>query len=629
VSSSDSPRDEGSKPSGGILSTVVPNFIRHNFALKFALVLGLMALSVGAIGLTATGAIQDYTQEQVSEEYTTLAAQESGTVDQWVERNKLSTNFVAEKSGWTGDDESSLKASLQTQRSDLSADVANIHLVEQGNPHMEVVASTSLDSGANLSAAGRSWTTTIQDKNQVTVSDVYQTDQGPVVGYTRLVKNGITRFILIEYETSGLADSLQGADRNEGGFTQVVGKSGTIMIDESRAGSSEDRTLTTYTTSQTNRRPVEAATSLRGSDRTAGVNASMPANADVIGEQYAVGYAPVDGTDWVVLVHAPASSVFGFVDQVRLWGLIGTALMIVLIGGVGAALGYNTASAIDRLTRKAEEMREGNLDVEIESARIDNIGQLYDGFSAMRDSLKNQIDEAERARKEAEVSRAEAMEMNTYLEEKAEEFSEAMAATAAGDMTQRMTTDGENDAMDRIAEEFNAMIAELEKTTGQLTSFADEVAESGDIVLTSAESVRDAAEQVAESIQKISDDAYAQQERLQSVSNDLDDLVTSLEEVEAKNPSVDMDEPLEQCRAVATAIQAAVETSEQMMPESENVAGASEEQAAELNEVSERAEKLKRYASPLGDILNRFETEAEHEFVFSGGPSQTTDQSED
>jgi hypothetical protein len=57
------------------------------------------------------------------------------------------------------------------------------------------------------------------------------------------------------------------------------------------------------------------------------------------------------------------------------------------------------------------------------------------------------------------------------------------------------------------------------------------------------------------------------------------------------------------------------------MAEAENVAGAAEEQAAELNEVSERANDLQRYAAPLRDILGRFETEAEHEFVFSVGPT--------
>jgi len=99
-------------------------------------------------------------------------------------------------------------------------------------------------------------------------------------------------------------------------------------------------------------------------------------------------------------------------------------------------------------------------------------------------------------------------------------------------------------------------------------------------VLASSESVRDASEQVAESIQKISDDAYEQKDRLQGVSENLDDLVATLERFQAENPSVDMGDSIDQFRQVATTMQQAAETSERMMAESENVAGAAEEQAA-------------------------------------------------
>jgi len=35
-----------------------------------------------------------------------------------------------------------------------------------------------------------------------------------------------------------------------------------------------------------------------------------------------------------------------------------------------------------------------------------------------------------------------------------------------------------------------------------------------------------------------------------------------------------------------------------------------------------------RYSNPLGEVPNRFETEAEHEFVFSGGSSQSLGEEE-
>jgi len=299
--------------------------------------------------------------------------------------------------------------------------------------------------------------------------------------------------------------------------------------------------------------------------------------------------------------------------------------LIVLIGGL---LAYNTATSIERLTGKTEQMEEGDLDVEINSERIDSIGRLYDGFASMRDALREQIDEAERARKEAEVSRAEAMEMNNYLQETAEEYSQIMQACGRGDLTQRMDPDGENDAMDRIAREFNEMIGELEMTTGQLKTFATEVEESGRSVQQSAETVRDASEQVADSIQKISDDAYGQKERLDDIAAEMNEVAETLDGFAADHPEVDFGDSLETIQEIADMLDEAAELGEETMAESENVAGAAEEQAAELNEVSSRAEELTRYAEYLGDGLSNFETEEEHEFVFqtgAGGPTEGTD----
>ncbi|MBX0294096.1 PDC sensor domain-containing protein [Haloarcula nitratireducens] len=617
---------------GGLAATVVPNAIRRNFALKFAIVLMVMALSVGAIGLFATGQIQTYTETQVTDEYRGIAQQEGDIIEQWFERNRLSAQFVSSSGVWASGDTEDLRAELRNREAGLSADVADVHLVERQITGTSIVASTSLSAGTNVSDVRRGWTNgpAFDRAGEVVSSDVYRTQTGPVVGFMSPVDATQNRYIVIEYSLSDITESLQGSERAAGGFTQVVNASNVVMFDEptgENSGIGED-TLRPYAESDRALQPISAANDLRGGEREAGVVAAMPAGS-VLDERYTVGYSPIAGTDWVVLVHAPYSAVFGFVENVQLYGLVGTALMVLLIGGVGAALGYNTATSIDRLTRKTEQMRQGNLDVDISTGRIDNVGRLYAGFGDMRDALKQQIDDAERARKEAEVSRAEAMEMNSYLQEKAEEFSDVMEAAAAGTLTERMETDGENESMDRIAGEFNGMIAELEKTLGQLKSFADEVAESGDVVLTSAESVRDASEQVAESVQMISDDAYDQKERLRDVSEDLDHLVETLEQVEAENPDVDLGSSVGQFRATATSLQEAADTSEDMMAEAENVAGAAEEQAAELNEVSSRAEQLKRYAQPLGDILNRFETEAEHEFVFSGGPSQGLAENDD
>jgi methyl-accepting chemotaxis protein len=612
----------GSGGAMGVVRTVVPDFVRKRFALKFLIVLLVMGLAIGAVGLVGTQQFVDHTRDQVESEYRGLAVQESNLVGQWLESNRLTTRLASGDPAYRGNDGDAMSETLrERQRSQMPSDVSSMHLIQGGTGRTTFVASQTVAPGSEVDGTVRDWVTerSFEETNEVKISSVYRSPNGvPVVGFASLVKGTTERVLLVEVATTDIGSRLQGTDRAQGGFTTVVNASGTILIDE-RASDPEidtDETLTTYG----DQSAVDAALGL--TDDPSGVDPSKT-NNQVMDEEYAVGYAPVlvpgNSEDWAVLVHAPTDVLFGDVQQVQRFGVIATAGAVLVMLLIGAALGYNTSSSIDRLKGKAQEMEEGNLDVDIQSGRIDSIGQLYAGFASMRDSLREQIDEAERAQKEAEVSRAEAMELSNYLQDRAEEYSEIMQACARGDLTQRMEPEGENEAMDRIAEEFNEMLTELEMTTGQLKTFAEEVEESGQSVQQSAEAVRDASEQVADSIQRISDDAYDQKERLQNISEEMDGVAAQLEDFAADNPNVDFGDSLDSIREVASMIDEAADLAEDTMSESENVAGAAEEQAAELNEVSSRAEELTRYAQYLGDGLGNFETEEEHEFVFQTG----------
>ena len=334
-----------------------------------------------------------------------------------------------------------------------------------------------------------------------------------------------------------------------------------------------------------------------------------------------VATAPVENKRWSVTTMAEQSTVFATASEVSRSLLILIAISLLGLVALGAVITRDINNSLSELTGYAEEIEDGNLGVNIDQSRVDEFGQLSVLFSRIQDSLKGQIQEAEQARKEAEVARAEAEELARYLQDKAEEYSEVMQQVGAGDMTQRMEQDGEEDSMDQIATEFNDMIEELEKTTGQLKSYVDEVEQAGAEVEQSSRTVREASEQVAESIQKISDDAYAQKDRLDELRRSMETTVERIEEIATEYDNVSVDDALTQIRDVADELDQIAELSQETMAESQEVAGAAEEQAAELNTVSDRANELQRYAEPLRDILNRFETEEEHEFVFSVGPT--------
>jgi methyl-accepting chemotaxis protein len=278
-------------------------------------------------------------------------------------------------------------------------------------------------------------------------------------------------------ETAGLTGNL--TTPVEGGYTRVVDRNGSDVLDSRGEG-----LHTQYAEGSGDSGPVAAG--LAGNVGITDGTAAAGTDGQL------VAYAPAGDTSWAVLVHAPRGAAF------QLRSTISTNLLLLLAGAlggltlIGLTLGRGTVRSLRTLTTKAEQLQDGNLEIDVESDRSDEIGQLFAAFGNMRDSLRAQITEAEdakeqataakeraeTARTEAEAARQEAEALATDLEQKADEYSAVMARCADGDLTQRLPTDADNEAMCEIARSFNRMLDDLEATVGEVTSFADLVAAS-------------------------------------------------------------------------------------------------------------------------------------------------------
>ncbi|QGN07247.1 methyl-accepting chemotaxis protein [Halorhabdus sp. CBA1104] len=598
---------------GSVFSRVVPNFIRRRFTLKFALILVVMGLAIGVIGATATGAVAEQVEQNVKEEYQNLASQQANAIETWVERNSISVKLASKDTALSRTDPGS-RFDIQQELATTAGNVYGVHgiyLLNYSEHAPRVVASPQISFEMNLSETTRAWIQSTPfdslDVMDVHVTDVHRVGETPVVAFVSPAADHPDRYLVMEYSVADLASSIDTTSDDR--FTQVVNDDGIVQV----AGESAE-VLGQYG-DQRALHPVTLAATLRGTDRPAGVIPDMAAKTAVIDEQYTVGYAPISVTNvplnWTVLVHEPRSSVYGFVWAISRWGRLATLGGVILVGVLGAAIGYNTTRDLNRLRHWAGKLRDGDLEATAGTSRIDAIGELYDGFENMRSSLNQQITEAERARKEAEVSRAEAMRMNEYLQQKAEEYSDTMRQCADGDLTQRLDPDGENEAMDQIATSFNEMVAELERTTEELKQFAVRVEETGEVLQASSDSVRVASGHVADSVQRIADDADDQKERLQDVSAEIDDLADSFEQLAAEETDQDVDEQVDRLNEIAARVGEVATLSEETLAESGIVAGAAEEQASELTAVSERAQDLTQYARPLHDALEEFDTDSE------------------
>ncbi|QLH80550.1 methyl-accepting chemotaxis protein [Halosimplex pelagicum] len=598
-------QDSGDGPG---LAGLLPRAVRERFAYKFfgsVLVVMVLTAGLGAVLFgTTTATLTDRTESQLE---STAQLQAEG-LDRWIEGLRHQTRLVSQAPPFVRDNRSDIDYHLLRQQQRYSEDILDVHYVHSHSREVLVSTNGSVE-GTNLSRAGVPWArdrattvgrvTNVAERVFVATEPYESPASGQrVLAFVSAPPKNTENLVVVEANLTACGRSFDQPD--EAGYTTVHGGDGAPICGGASAG---------------------AAGGAPAPDAALAANDSGFATA---GEEV-LGHATVAGTGWTVLTHVPKSAAFGLRNDIATSMGALVVVPLIALGVVGVVIGRRAGSQLSTLTEKAAAMGDGDLDVDLESSRADEFGQLTRGFAEMRDALRAQIDETETAREEAEVARAEAVETNEYLRETAERYSEVLAACARGDLTQRMDPDGENDAMDRIAADFNEMVRELELTTGQLQTFAEEVGDGGEEVHASAETVKEASEQVAESIQRISDDAYEGKERLATVSQEMDAVAEELERIDAEREDLDFEEALVRVRTVSNLVDEAASGGETVVEESETVAGAAEEQAAELAEVSARALELKRTAKYLGDGISHFETEAEHEFVFQTGDGADAD----
>jgi methyl-accepting chemotaxis protein len=619
--SEDETQDTASVQDAG---SVLPGFLARSFLAKF--LLALLLVTVVIVGVSANTYAQ--TNEQLNAdtetEFIGVAQQSATQIQEWRDARTQTTRRLARFQVMQEGTNAERNSFLQSES--FSEDVYHVHFVNRDSSTIRATTNPAkLDEPLNTREAPWQTDEIPYGSNGVFVSNATEALGRSLVSFVTQVEteSGEEFILVMQTDLDALAQNLRAP--SEGAYSQVVDSQGRVVAgtQETSALDRNDGTLQVYTDDPNNLQMLQSGLSgstgfLQGETVNGSVIAEPPSGTI---SDYVIAYAPIAGDDWVVATHVPISTAYELRNTITQNLLILTGTAFLGIGLIGIVFGRGAVGALNRLTEKANRLEAGNLDVDLSVTRQDEFGQLTASFANMRNALRDRIQEAEAARKEAEVSRSEALAMTEYLEEKAEDYSEVMRQCANGDLTQRMDVDNENDAMDQIANEFNDMLGELEKTTGQLKTFSEEVAESSEIVLTNTENVRASAERVTQSVETINTDATDQQERLEALAGDLDEVIDRLESLKG-NPHVDINDELAQFKNVADVLSEATGKSRSIRSEAESASETSKQQAEELDEVSERADRLKRYAKPLGGILDRFETAAEHEFVFSGGPSQ-------
>ncbi|ELZ09453.1 methyl-accepting chemotaxis sensory transducer [Halovivax asiaticus JCM 14624] len=561
-------------------SQLVPSFVRRRYRTKFVISILAVVLVIGLVGGASYVQAEQTVEDESNEQLESTAQLQADSIGDWVETMGVQTRTISASAPLRDGAVQDVQAHLVEEQARMSVDVRAIHYVDTDDGQI-VTSTTPSQRGVSLGAIDEPWARSDIESELSFDDDVWHTGASyeddvlgdQVMAFVSPVNERSDRVAVVigtlEYQVEQLQQPSSAAT------TSIVDASGSPVFES---------------TDGTDRPAID----------TDALDTALTGQTNVVeSDETVAAYVPVANSDWVAVTTVPRAEAYGVANSVGWNVLVLIGLSLLSLGVMGMVLGRQTVVPLTQLRNRATAMEEGNLDVDLETDRVDEIGRLYDAFDSMRTSLKARIDEATQARDEAEAARAETQAMNEHLEATAERYQQVMADCAEGDLTRRLEPSSENESMNEIATAFNDMVADLEETTARAQAFSKIVAEASQDVTGSAEEVKSASAQVSESVQEISDGADRQHVNLRSVAGEMEGLSTTTEEIAASSNEVaDVAERTATTGAEGRdAARDAIEGMHEIEADSADAVAAIEQLEAEMDQIDELVEFISTVAN--------------------------------
>lgn len=426
--------------------SVLVNSVRSSYALKLVLALLVVVVAVGAIG----GAIYVQTgaslQEDTESSMVRSTALQAESVAEWVDHRRDETKYLADSEEVRSGDADRVRSHLRDEREEMDSAVVAVHYVDRSD--YAVLASTH-DDAEGTSLADAPWANDDVAGDEPTLIDPHEDETvgATVSGFVTEASGDEDRLVVLLFDLAAYSNSLEKPSAADESFTHVVNSRGTVVLSHHNARIGEPNA------GQDDGKPKSMGV-MRGLEGETGY---VEMDMAMHGGEMSMGFAPIEGTDWVIMTHIPTAEAFALQQEISQSVIALVLVSLFGLGLIGVVVGRSTSRSLGRLAAKAEELERGDLDTELESGRRDEIGQLYDAFANMRDSLRGSLQESRQATQRAERKGQEMTRLANHLETKAADFRDVMERAADGDLTQRMGEDSTNEAMREIAAEYNEM----------------------------------------------------------------------------------------------------------------------------------------------------------------------------
>lgn len=583
------------------IAELLPSFVRQNLTVKLLLMLFVGVLVSGVAVFFLYGSIDAGLNEQVTQQVESDTSLQAQWYNDWLQNQWSTLNSQSASSEMLSDSPDEINPWLVGTLTDMDEEVTALHVVDAETGEI-IGSSQTRNVGESIYDAGVS--------NERTDTRMFITRPTSIAGDEQMTFIGVqgpsNRLLVAGVPSNTSVVSTQAFEGTETTLRtldgqRLLGPSGDETLDFVA-----DRDTDVGTTQVARQDTVVAGSQTLSHSLLSGVSEDEYSEEDSIGT--------------VVVTSVPQSEAFALQQKISSDILFAFGISFVLLIGTAIIAMRSVTGTIDDISGRAQEISEGDFDVEIQTIREDELGSLYHSVDGMRNSLQERLEEANRregelesakeeaeqakegaksAQKEAEAARQQAEMFSQRLEERAEEYSEQLAAFADGDLTVRLDTDTQSDALGQIAHSFNDMADTLEETIRHIREFAAEVDASSDEISASTQEVKQTSDDVSRSMQEIADDADRQNEAIHQASDRVTEQSASIEEVAASTQ-----------QAAAKSQQAA-----QLCAEGQEYADETTEEMNAIDrqteEVVDEIDHLDDEVGAIGDIVELIEDIAE------------------
>jgi len=176
----------------------------------------------------------------------------------------------------------------------------------------------------------------------------------------------------------------------------------------------------------------------------------------------------------------------------------GTGLAVVLGFVIAALIAGTIARRVNLVAGAATGMAEGHLDEQYDLPDgKDEVGIMATAFNHMRDTIRSQIAEQHRANEELRAAN-DARVAKEYLEEVVQSYSAFADEVARGNLTARLTLNGQQDELGHLGQNLNRMVESLHMITSQAQqASANIAAAAAEILAATTQQASSASEQSA------------------------------------------------------------------------------------------------------------------------------------